>query len=962
MKRPLMSSLALLAVSALLILCLPASAATIYVKWDSPYNGPGNDWDHAYHKVQDGLNAATSGDEVWVARGTYQELITLKDGVKLYGGFAGNGDLRSTSIYVTTLDANWNGNGVTVPAGVTASVKIDGFTIRNAARAINCNGSPIITNNVLTQNGSLLACSRGGGVYCADSFAIITNNIISGNIQGYGGGIYCSGGSPIITNNKITANRTTRTGGGGIYCENSSATVANNLIFANDAMDGGGIYCSSGSPNILNNTIVANTATHYGGAICCAASASPTVTNNIIAFCSSGIYKYAGTGTPIFNNNCVYGNTYYDYSGIASGTGDIRADPKLAAFPYGNFHIQPDSPCRDAGDDDFTAGTFDMDAQARIQGAHVDIGADESDGTMWNSTPKIVRVKTDGNDANDGSTWELAKSTIQAAIDAVASQGGEVWVKAVTYNQRITIRQYVHVYGGFNGTETDKSSRDWKTNITILDGQSKGSVVTVQRSGYMLSTIDGFTIRKGLRTSYGADVGGGIYCSDASPLIANNTLSENKATYGGGIGCFGGTAFISNCSITGNEGSDGGAIACESSSPIIFNNRITANTASKGGGVYCFRYGYAANAAEPIIAGNLITGNTASGEGAGIYCDSYARPTITNNVIVGNLTSGDGGGIYCYEPVPISDNIIAFNSSGICQKYAGGTPQLMNNCVYGNTSYNYKNISPGATDISEDPLFVDRPGGDYHLTPESPCINRGTNSAPGLPLFDMDGEGRICAGTVDIGADELWPATMCIPDAKNAASGALIRGSGAIVSASFDDFFYTEAADRSCGIRVDKADHGVDEGMTVDIIGTLQTNADDERYIAAVSVTPNSTDSVSPVAMNNKALGGGDRCYNPSTGAGQRGITRASDLNNIGLLVTTWGKVIEVDSANPATWFKIDDGSGVGVKAIVSSEMSIGLEEGDYVVVTGISSCEKVNGMLFRLLRVRRQADIVKRN
>ena len=71
--------------------------------------------------------------------------------------------------------------------------------------------------------------------------------------------------------------------------------------------------------------------------------------------------------------------------------------------------------------------------------------------------------------------------------------------------------------------------------------------------------------------------------------------------------------------------------------------------------------------------------------------------------------------------------------------------------------YNYQGLSPGTGDSSADPLFVDAAGGDYHLTPESPCINAGWNDAPGLPDTDMDDEPRVQDGTVDIGADEATP-------------------------------------------------------------------------------------------------------------------------------------------------------------------------------------------------------------
>ncbi|MEI6916071.1 MAG: hypothetical protein WCL39_13125, partial [Armatimonadota bacterium] len=64
-----------------------SNAAIIRVKWDSPNNGPGNDWSHAYQSVTAAIAASTSNDEIWVAGDSvhpYFERITLKPGVGLY--------------------------------------------------------------------------------------------------------------------------------------------------------------------------------------------------------------------------------------------------------------------------------------------------------------------------------------------------------------------------------------------------------------------------------------------------------------------------------------------------------------------------------------------------------------------------------------------------------------------------------------------------------------------------------------------------------------------------------------------------------------------------------------------------------------------------------------------------------------------------------------------------------------
>ena len=76
-------------------------------------------------------------------------------------------------------------------------------------------------------------------------------------------------------------------------------------------------------------------------------------------------------------------------------------------------------------------------------------------------------------------------------------------------------------------------------------------------------------------------------------------------------------------------------------------------------------------------------------------------------------------------------------------------------------------------------------------------------------------------------------------------------------------------------------------------------------------------------------------------------------LNNIGLLVRVWGQV----SSSGTDYFTIDDGSGAQVKCLVP--VGVAIDSGwQYVCVTGISSCEKVDDQIRPLIRVRQQGDI----
>lgn len=82
---------------------MTAPSASAVVRYVSPSGtGDGSSWAKATGNLQAAINASVAGDEVWVAAGSYRpdslinpkkitsETFFLKDGVSLYGGFAGN--------------------------------------------------------------------------------------------------------------------------------------------------------------------------------------------------------------------------------------------------------------------------------------------------------------------------------------------------------------------------------------------------------------------------------------------------------------------------------------------------------------------------------------------------------------------------------------------------------------------------------------------------------------------------------------------------------------------------------------------------------------------------------------------------------------------------------------------------------------------------------------------------------
>ncbi|MEN6355760.1 MAG: RCC1 repeat-containing protein [Armatimonadota bacterium] len=210
---------------------------------------------------------------------------------------------------------------------------------------------------------------------------------------------------------------------------------------------------------------------------------------------------------------------------------------------------------------------------------------------------------------------------------------------------------------------------------------------------------------------------------------------------------------------------------------------------------------------------------------------------------------------------------------------------------------------------------------------------------------------------------------------KARASESRIMALECVVTGKFDDCIYVEDTDKLCGIKVTPAPSDAELGKLIDAYGTL-TTVDGEKAISLSSYKmQTATGSVNPLGMTNQSLGGGDFMYNLLTGEGQEGVfgwqlvnnpdtgkfelkrQKLAGINNIGLLVRVWGKVIDIDPASIPSWFKISDGSLTNVKVSVPTGVSVP-NEGDFVSVTGISSCEMSGAELTNLVRVRQQSDI----
>jgi predicted outer membrane repeat protein len=383
---------------------------------DTTGSNNGTSWANAFTSLQTALRDAHSGDQIWVAKGTYKPTTStdrtasfvLDAGVAVYGGFAGtetalsqrnvatNGTELSGDIG-TVGDNSDNSYHVVTSSGLDKTAILDGFTITGGnangdfrqnqqyGGGMYSSGSPTLSNLTFSDN---TASFLGGGMYTSDS-PTLTNVTFSDNSAGSGGGLYNDGGSATLTNVTFSGNSASDGSGGGMFIFASSPTLTNVTFSGNSAHNsGGGLYCDkSSSPTLTNVTFSGNSAPNGGGMA--NYQSSPTLINVTFSGNSAGNPRSDGGGGGLFNTdgslptltNCIlWGDrdpsgreivddpsqltspssstvSYSDVQGGWSGAGskDINQDPLFVDAKTGNLHLQPGSPAIDTGTNTYPA-------------------------------------------------------------------------------------------------------------------------------------------------------------------------------------------------------------------------------------------------------------------------------------------------------------------------------------------------------------------------------------------------------------------------------------------------------------------------------------------------------------------------------------------------------------------------------------------------------------------------------
>src|SRR5690606_4546167 len=239
----------------------PLPTSIRYVKSTEHGGNPkanGLSWATASSDLQAMIDASKSGDEVWVAQGSYQHeySFNMKDGVAVYGGFPAEGGDKAAR--------DWR-NHQTI---LRTSPESDRSVMFN--HKIGCDA---ILDGFIVEGGH---SASGGGISNEEASPTLRNLWIRNNSAHWGGGIFNNiHSSPEISDVTISDNAAEYSGGG-IYNDDGSSpslnrvTIRNNQVTADDPDEntgGAGVFHRGGVLNLTAVVIQNNSSTGHGGGI-----------------------------------------------------------------------------------------------------------------------------------------------------------------------------------------------------------------------------------------------------------------------------------------------------------------------------------------------------------------------------------------------------------------------------------------------------------------------------------------------------------------------------------------------------------------------------------------------------------------------------------------------------------------------------------------------------------------------
>lgn len=724
---------------------LPVDGTVIYVRSENGDDkNDGLSWSSAKKTITAALNTASTATEaIWVAAGTYNERVTMKDGVNVLGGFAktGNPDNKldgvnrdisnANSNFMTVIDGQSGGRVLTQPANFNKLTTWEGFVIQNGATKgdnADSNGAGVklmsngklknslVQNNTHTNTYSSWGSdtkSIGGGGISMSSGSIVDGCIIKANKTNKenndrytcGAGIHMNGGT--LINSIVVDNVATSTNGAEWY--NWGSNILGAAVFINSAgtfynctfaynygnTNGksavvGGVWDDSKNSKFYNCIFWGNAGNGDGGENTIQVGGpgysdggTEAAANKNLINCYASIAEISQTTSELWNNPDA---TFQ--MNIGSNDYNQMISKAKANQPFDdNYKLLNNTTglhCINKGNNIYVEDNdiyVDAASVTRIQYCTVDKGAYESADAIQIEPDEngVYYVTQNGAGTSDGSSLENASCAME--LQRVLNAAGE---RAKTGMDAI-----VKIAG--------YESASFVYNANTLSNQDDPQSYTYVIP-YGVTVMGGFSDKDGNwdddNDGYKRDP---ITYKTVLSAINNSSSLEQKVngyhtvTFGEKPSDWNGNdkksiidgIYLIDGKATSMAGNGNpntrGGGAVVPSWAHVRNCVVARCEAIEGGGLYVLPGG--------IVSGSLIMDNTAE-NGAGVYADNTnagkdSRAHMVSCTVTDNTASSIGGGLFLED----------------------GAMMVTNSILWGNTAPSDKNISGVLTEALEDDVW-----------------------------------------------------------------------------------------------------------------------------------------------------------------------------------------------------------------------------------------------------------------
>lgn len=724
---------------------LPVDGTVIYVRSENGDDkNDGLSWSSAKKTITAALNTASTATEaIWVAAGTYNERVKMKDGVNVLGGFAktGNPDNKldgvnrdisnANSNFMTVIDGQSGGRVLTQPANFNKLTTWEGFVIQNGATKgdnADSNGAGVklmsngklknslVQNNTHTNTYSSWGSdtkSIGGGGISMSSGSIVDGCIIKANKTNKenndrytcGAGIHMNGGT--LINSIVVDNVATSTNGAEWY--NWGSNILGAAVFINSAgtfynctfaynygnTNGksavvGGVWDDSKNSKFYNCIFWGNAGNGTGGENTIQVGGpgysdggTEAAANKNLINCYASIAESSQTTSELWNNPDA---TFQ--MNIGSNDYNQMISKAKANQPFDdNYKLLNNTTglhCINKGNNIYVEDNdiyVDAAGATRIQYCTVDKGAYESADAIQIKPDEngVYYVTQNGAGTSDGSSLENASCAME--LQRVLNAAGE---RAKTGMDAI-----VKIAG--------YESASFVYNANTLSNQDDPQSYTYVIP-YGVTVMGGFSDKDGNwdddNDGYKRDP---ITYKTVLSAINNSSSLEQKVngyhtvTFGEKPSDWNGNdkksiidgIYLIDGKATSMAGNGNpntrGGGAVVTSWAHVRNCVVARCEAIEGGGLYVLPGG--------IVSGSLIMDNTAE-NGAGVYADNTnagkdSRAHMVSCTVTDNTASSIGGGLF----------------------FEDGAMMVTNSILWGNTAPSDKNISGVLTEALEDDVW-----------------------------------------------------------------------------------------------------------------------------------------------------------------------------------------------------------------------------------------------------------------